>query len=135
MKSLHLPLILFSAAALPAVAQDWALGGYDPVSYFQTPNPQAGRSEIATMWKGEIWHFSSEENRNRFEADPRSFSPAFGGLCPVALSEGRRKLGDPRHFVMIGKKLYLLSSGAAEARLLAAPIKILGQAQAAWKGQ
>jgi YHS domain-containing protein len=135
MKSLCSFLFLLSAPALPAVAQDWALGGYDPVSYFQTHQPRAGRSEISTMWRGEIWHFATEENRSRFEADPRSYTPVFGGLCPVALSEGRMKAGDPRYFVMIGKRLYLLSSSAAEERLMAEPRKILTQARAVWEQQ
>lgn len=60
---------------LAAVAQDWALEGYDPVGYVAQGRPVPGRSDIATMWKGKIWHFASEDNRARFEADPQGYAP------------------------------------------------------------
>ncbi|MBU3031442.1 YHS domain-containing (seleno)protein [Paracoccus marinaquae] len=132
MKSLLTVLLLCLTPALPAVAQEWALGGYDAVSYTRVGRPVPGRSDIATMWKGQKWHFSSEENRARFEADPRAYAPAFGGLCPVALAEGRRVEGDPTHFVIIGKRLYLTRSDAAEQSILSAPQRILPAARQGW---
>ena len=119
----------------PAFSQNWALGGHDPVGTVQAGQAVPGRSDIATMWKGELWHFASEENRARFEADPRAFAPALDGLCPVALSEGRRERGDPRHFAVIGGDLYLLGSASAERRLREAPVEIIARARAAWSGK
>ncbi len=115
----------------PALSQNWALGGHDPVGTVQAGQAVPGRSDIATMWKGELWHFASEENRARFEADPRAYAPALDGYCPVALSEGRRERGDPRHFVVIGGDLYLLASSSAERRLREAPADIIARARAA----
>ncbi|MBW7057094.1 hypothetical protein KY389_10370 [Paracoccus bogoriensis] len=120
--------------ASPSLAQTWALGGHDPVGTLQAGQAVPGRSDIATLWKGELWHFSSEENRARFEADPWAFAPALDGYCPVALSEGRRERGDPRHFAVIGGNLYLLSSASAERRLREAPAEIIARARAAWDG-
>lgn len=131
MKPLLASLLMLSPA-LPACADDWAMGGFDAVSFAQSSQPLPGRSDIATMWKGELWHFASEENRARFEADPRSYAPAFGGLCPVALSQGRRLPGDPRHFVIIGDKLYLLRSDRAERRFKAEHRAILARAGEIW---
>lgn len=132
-------LILFSILSvlsiLPgaaAMAQDWALGGYDPVGYKQAGRAVPGRSDIATMWKGQLWHFSSEENRARFESNPRSFAPGFDGMCPVALSEGRREPGDPRYFALVGGDLYLLRSDVAERRLMQNPREILAAANQVW---
>lgn len=125
-------LMLCLAAASPSLAEDWALGGYDAVSYLRGGQPEPGRRDLATSWKGQQWHFASEENRARFEADPRAYVPGFNGLCPVALSEGRRVPGDPRHFVIIGKRVYLMRSESAERRIMSAPREILMKAKRSW---
>lgn len=132
MKTLLLSLILISAPVAPAVAQDWAIDGFDAVDFLEHGRPVPGRGDIATMWKGQVWHFATEENRSRFEADPRSFAPAFDGLCPVALSEGKRVPGDPRHFVVIGNRLYLLDSPGAAQELRRNPKDVLARAKANW---
>ncbi|WP_207102151.1 YHS domain-containing (seleno)protein [Paracoccus shandongensis] len=132
MKSLILSLILLSVPALPVLAEDWAMDGFDAVGLLQSGRPVPGRGDIATMWKGKVWHFASEENRSRFESDPRSFAPAFSGLCPVALAEGRRVSGDPRHFVVIGNRLYLLRSDRSAQQLRRRPQEILARAGRIW---
>lgn len=129
--ALLLPLSPF--AAPPATAQDWALEGYDPVGYLLQGQAVPGRSEIATMWKGKIWHFSSEENRARFEADPRVYAPGFAGNCPVSLSEGRRELGDPRFFIVVSNRLYLLRSVQAQRQMQRNSNEVLARAAEVWK--
>lgn len=126
--------IFLSLAAWPhfAAAQDWALNGIDPVAYGQQDAAVPGRSDIVTMWRGQIWHFASEDNRERFEANPRAYAPGLGGLCVVALSEGRTEPGNPRYFAVIGQRTYLLRSEAARRRLLADPQQILMRAKATW---
>ncbi|WP_295043281.1 YHS domain-containing (seleno)protein [uncultured Paracoccus sp.] len=133
MKPLLLSLILTSAPVLPAIAQDWAIDGLDAVGFVESGRPVPGRGDISTLWKGQVWHFATEENRSRFESDPRSFAPAFGGLCPVALAEGRHVAGDPRHFLIIGDTLYLVGSSRAARKLQQAPHDILAQAQERWR--
>ncbi|TJZ86738.1 YHS domain-containing (seleno)protein [Paracoccus hibiscisoli] len=133
MRALALSLLLTLVPALPAAAQDWAVGGFDPVGYAQAGRALPGRSDIATMWRGQLWHFSSEENRARFEADPRSYAPALGGMCPVSVVEGRPQPGDPRHFALVGGRLYLLESGAAERRLMQDPTGITQAARQIWR--
>lgn len=132
MRILVLSMLLSLSPALPAAAQDWAVGGFDPVGYAQAGRALPGRSDIATMWRGKVWHFSSEENRARFEADPRSYAPALGGMCPVSIVDGRPQPGDPRHFAMVGGRLYLLESGAAERRLMQDPAGITKAARQLW---
>lgn len=132
MKPLLLSLLLLIVPVLPAAAQDWALGGFDAVAYARAGHPVPGRSDIVTMWKGKLWHFASEDNRARFEADPRAYAPGFNGLCPVSLSEGRREKGDPRHFIILDRKLYLLRSESAERQMRAAPKDVLSQAKRIW---
>lgn len=132
MKPLLLALLLLISPALPAAAQDWALDGYDAVGYAQQGRAIPGRSDIVTLWKGKLWHFANEDNRARFEANPRSFAPGFGGLCPVALAEGRKVAGDPRHFVIIGNRLYLLRNDADEREMMDAPRRVLMKAKQIW---
>ncbi|WP_245155607.1 YHS domain-containing (seleno)protein [Paracoccus ravus] len=125
-------ILLILAAPGLAVAQDWALDGIDPVAYGQADAAVPGRSDIVTLWRGKVWHFSSERNRDTFEANPRSFAPGFGGLCVEALSEGRREPGNPRLFAIIGQRTYLVRSEAAQRRLLADPKGVLMRAKARW---
>ena len=108
------------------------MDGYDAVGFLESGRPVPGRGDISTLWKGKVWHFATEENRSRFEADPRRFAPAFEGMCPVSLAEGRQVRGNPRHSVVIGKKLYLLGSGQAVRKLQGSPQEILQKAQAGW---
>ncbi len=129
MKARVMSLLISLAAAPPAAAQDWAVGGFDPVGYSQAGRPTPGRSDIATMWKGQLWHFASEENRARFEANPRSYAPALDGMCPVSIIDGRPQMGDPRHFAVVAGRLYLLESGAAERRLSSDPAGIVEEAR------
>lgn len=108
------------------------MDGRDPVGYFSDGRAMAGRGDIATMWKGHVWHFVSEENRARFEADPRRFAPAFNGYCPVNLADGRLVEGNPEIFAVIGQRLYLLRSDAARRRLMDQPTEVLSRARTAW---
>jgi hypothetical protein len=50
----------------------------------------------------------------------------------VALSEGRSEPGDPRYFVVIGQRTYLLRSEDARERILADPQAILMRAKSVW---
>lgn len=116
----------------PAQVHDWALNGMDPVSYETENAAVPGRADIVTFWRGQSWHFATEDNRTRFEANPRAFAPGLGGLCVVALSEGRSEPGDPRYFVVIGQRTYLLRSEEARERILADPQAILMRAKSVW---
>jgi hypothetical protein len=49
------------------------------------------------------------------------------------LAEGRQVPGDPRHFVVIGDRLYLVGSSHAARKLKQAPKDILARAQESWK--
>ena len=120
---------------LPAQAQDWALGGFDAVGLSHGGAPVAGRSDIVTMWRGRLWHFATEENRARFEADPRAFLPRFDGFCPVSIAEARPEPGDPRFAVIVNGQLYLTRSARAQRRLQEAPAEVLDRAEANWQGR
>lgn len=132
MKSLIFALFALFAQHSTADAQDWALEGFDPVGYRVEGRAIPGQGDITTLWQGMIWHFASEENRARFEADPRSYTPGLNGLCPMAMSEGRREPGDPQHFVIVGQRVYLLGSDADQRQFMMHPRDILMQAKRTW---
>lgn len=117
---------------LAATAQDWALQGIDPVSYAADGKAVPGRSDIVTLWRGEAWHFATEENRSEFEANPRAYAPGLDGLCVVALAEGRSEPGNPRYFVVIGQRTYFVRSERAREALVRNPQKLLMEAKAHW---
>lgn len=129
--SLAAPALVAIATCLtgPAQAQDWAVDGYDVVSFQDQGRAVPGRAEIHTMWKGVLWLFATDQHRIEFEANPRAYAPGFGGLCPVALSDGRQERGDPRYFVLIGDRLYLTRSDSARRTLQADPRDVLNAAR------
>lgn len=84
-----------------------ALNGYDAVAYFTLNNAVKGDPKFEYVWNGAKWYFSSEENMKRFQADPASFAPQFGGYCSYAVSEGYTADGDPEAWKVVDGKLYL----------------------------
>ncbi|WP_425043607.1 YHS domain-containing (seleno)protein [Primorskyibacter sp. S87] len=113
-------------------SQQSAIGGFDPVSYFMADGPQKGRSGIAVMWKGAIWHFANEENRIRFEANPRAYAPQFGGYCAYAVSQGYTIGTDPLSWEIVNGHLYLIHSPAVAERWRADRAGFIAQAEANW---
>lgn len=130
LKSATFALLL--ALPIPAVAQDWAIGGYDPVAYVTQEKAVAGRADIVTTWRGREYHFASESNRALFEANPRAYTPGFDGLCVVALTEGRSEPGDPRQFVTIGQRVYFVGTENRKQVLLSHPRDLLMKAKGMW---
>lgn len=114
-----LTALTFSAVAPMAKAQNRplfyvadgaAVSGYDAVSYFRTSGPVPGHSDIALMWKGTTWRFASEENRDRFERNPRAFSPRYGGYCAYAMAKNKLVSSDPQAWRIVKGQLYLTHS-------------------------
>ena len=119
---------------MPAAAQGgWGLEGHDPGSYFTDGVPRAGRADVVVKWRGQMWHFSTFENRAAFEANPAQFAPRFRGYCVVALAGGRLSPGNPGVFVIHANQLYLLQSDAQRAAFLANPDALISDARHQWK--
>ena len=111
--------VLFAAAlfalAAPAIAQkaeiytSWgtAIRGYDPVGFFTEGKPVEGSRQFTHKWKGATWRFASAQSRDAFAAAPEKYAPQYGGYCAWAVSRGYTAKGDPRHWKIVGGKLYL----------------------------
>ncbi len=85
-----------------------AIRGTDPVAYFTQAKPVQGSAEFAAEFQGVTWHFSSDENRETFLANPEKYAPAYGGYCAYALSLGTYKVEtDPEAWSIVEGRLYL----------------------------
>ena len=93
-------------------AEGLALQGHDPVSYFSEGGPAPGSPGIVTEWQGASFRFVSEENRERFRADPERHAPRFGGHCAFGMSMNQAVPADPMAWTVHDGKLYLNASAA-----------------------
>lgn len=95
-------------AALKIYAEDGiALGGTDPVGYFEQGQPVEGSSGIQAEWAGVTWHFASMDHRDRFLDNPEQYAPQYGGFCAWAVAEGYTAPTSPDAWTIVDDKLYL----------------------------
>jgi hypothetical protein len=84
-----------------------ALGGFDPVSYFEAAAPIPGNQQHTHEWRDAVWQFSSEENRSQFADDPVRYAPQFGGFCSFAVSKGFTANANPHAWHIEDGSLYV----------------------------
>lgn len=136
--------VLTLAAAAPAQASEpaiytgifdgVALGGYDPVAYFEGGAPLEGSAAHSVDWQGAEWRFASAENRARFIADPEAYAPQFGGYCAWAVAEGYTAHGDPHVWSIVDGRLYLNYSARVHRRWERDVPGFISRADANWPG-
>jgi YHS domain-containing protein len=110
------PAAAGKAAVFTGLVSGVAVGGYDPVAYFKQGKPVKGSSKYTVKHKGATWRFSSAANRDAFKASPARYAPQFGGYCAWAVSQGYTAKGDPRHWKIVGGRLYLNYSAGVQQR-------------------
>ena len=92
-----------------------AVGGYDPVSYFNSSGPKQGKKDISYSYKGTTWRFVNASNRDSFAKNPKAYAPQFGGHCAWAASKGYFAKGSPKAWTIVDGKLYLNYNKAVRA--------------------
>lgn len=90
-----------------ADANDLAIKGYDPVSYFTMSTPKMGKASYTATYKGGIYRFSNEENRDMFKANPAKYAPQYGGFCAFGVAMEKKFDTDPLAWKIVDNKLYL----------------------------
>jgi len=90
-----------------ADANDLAIQGYDPVSYFANAKPILGKADYTATYKGGIYRFSSEKNRDTFKSSPSKYAPQYGGYCAFGVSMEKKFDTDPLAWKIVDNKLYL----------------------------
>jgi YHS domain-containing protein len=89
------------------VKRSVAIEGFDPVSYFDG-KPAEGVPSIKMAYKGVIYQFLSQDNLNKFSANPGKFEPAYGGWCAYAMGDSGEKVKiDPETYTILNGRLYL----------------------------
>jgi YHS domain-containing protein len=64
------------------------IDGYDPVAYFTQGKAVKGNPQFQSKYNGSVYNFSSDENKNLFDANPGKYEIQFGGFCAYAVSQG-----------------------------------------------
>ena len=106
------------AAAGPQYVDEtgYALSGYDPVAYIMLeqaplgeaqPHAVSGRADITAEWNEATWAFASEENREKFLADPEAYAPAYDGHCAYGVAQGGKVPGNPNLWRIVDGRLYV----------------------------
>lgn len=86
-----------------------ALHAHDPVEYLENGSAVPGKAGISHTWGEAVWYFASNENKNRFAADPGAYAPQFGGFCAFAVSKGFTADADPEAWHVENGRLYLFA--------------------------
>jgi YHS domain-containing protein len=103
-------LVATRAFAEPPVntnGTDYAIGGYDPVAYFQDKHATKGSPQFQFQHQGATWLFASELHKRTFEASPARYLPRYGGHCAFAAAQGRLVTIDPQAWSIVRDRLYL----------------------------
>lgn len=87
------------------------LKGYDTVSYFTASKPVSGSDKITAEYKGAIYRFATEENRQKFLAEPTKYAPTYGGWCAKAIADKEFVDIDPLNYKITGGRLFLFYKG------------------------
>ncbi len=94
----------------------FAVSGYDVVAYFDleqsevgAPQPAAvpGRSDLTAEHNGVTFAFATEENREKFLADPETYAPQYDGHCAYGVAQGGKVPGNPNLWRIVDGKLFL----------------------------
>jgi YHS domain-containing protein len=108
-----------------------ALFGHDPVAYHAGNHAVPGLARHEMAWRGHIWRFESEANRQLFAEAPEAYVPQFLGYDPLAVALGLPAPGDPAVFAVLEGRLLFFRSEERRSRFLAEP-GLLATAMAAW---
>jgi len=109
-----------------------ALGGYDPIAYFQGGKPTPGISTISASYQGARYLFATAAHRRTFLANPRKYVPEFGGFCATGTAFGEKVDVDPRTGKVVNGRLYVNNGPRALEVFNKDTSGIVAKAQANW---
>ncbi|MBN1287591.1 MAG: DUF1385 domain-containing protein [Anaerolineae bacterium] len=123
----------YSAAIAVRSPKRVAIGGYDPVAYFDAGKAAPGSEAFEHKWADVYWRFTSEASRDAFAEEPSKYAPQYGGHCAGAMRQGERAAPDPEVWATYDGKLYLFEDAAARAAWMEDPAAHAAQAGAQWE--
>lgn len=81
--------------------------GYDVTEYFDNTAIE-GKDAFVSIYNNAKYKFVSEENKNKFEANPERYQPQYGGYCAYAVGADNKKISiNPESYEIRDGKLYL----------------------------
>ena len=84
-----------------------AIGGYDPVAYFDAGKPMRGNGYHTATYNGATYLFSSKGHQEKFTANPEKYAPQYGGFCAYGVAVGKKFFSNPKRWKIVDGKLYL----------------------------
>lgn len=103
-----------------------ALDGYCPVTLTRNFRWQAGKPELTSTYRGQLFHFADSQCQQDFESDPKTYLPAMAGADVVMLfDESRRVPGERRFGYRYGGRYFLFAGADSMRRFSTAPEKYL----------
>ncbi len=112
-----------------------AVQGHDVVAYFTEASAVRGSSEHVSQWHGAEWHFSSAENKAKFDADPQRYAPQYGGFCAWGVGAKNDLFPiDPNAWKVVDDKLYLNNSENVQKTWLQDQSGFITQGDQNWPG-
>ncbi|HVJ83275.1 MAG TPA: hypothetical protein VNC50_19575 [Planctomycetia bacterium] len=96
-----------------------AIGGIDPVT-MAAGSPTGGQMAVTALFDSQVFRFTSDANRKRFQDDPYAYVPTMSGWSPVMWLERRElKPGTAQNAAVHEKRLYLLTDAAEKSTFAA----------------
>lgn len=98
------------------------LRGYSPVALHESREWTKGRPEHAVEYRGQIYRMATAEEKDRFKANPRQYTPRLLGCDAVVFSEQDRATpGRLEYAAFYGEELYLFQTDENRRRFKASP--------------
>lgn len=129
---LSAPAFAASPEVYTGLLSNLAVGGYDPVAYFDAGAPAKGSKEFSFNYNGATWRFASAENLEKFKANPSAYAPQYGGYCAWAVSQNYTAPGNPENWSVRGGKLYLNYDDKVQSDWLKDPDGFIAKADVNW---
>ena len=90
----------------------------------------AGSPEHTLIFKGQTLYFSSEANKQKFEARPSAYWPMLDGVCPITLlNEDREIQGDLQFAAFFRKRLWVFTTEQNLRQFLDEPAEIVEEVE------
>ncbi len=111
----------------------FAIGGFDPLSFFTTRRPRKGIAKYEYEWRGVTFRFANKGNLAAFKAHPEIYAPRFGGYDAYAMADGKVVEGNPNIWMKQKQRVYLFASRKNRALWLVRRDDMVSEATRHWQ--
>ena len=111
----------------------FAIGGFDPLSYFTTRRPKRGNGDYEYEWHGVTFRFINQGNFAEFKKYPHIYAPRYGGYDAYSMADGKLVEGNPNIWMKRNNRIYLFASRKNRALWLVRRDDKVSAANLHWK--